>query len=180
MSQFVAPVIAGFIADGQGWQWVLYWCAIFAGASLVICFFLLEETNFARKALTGHVSSRNPRPEPIHSTLPAEKSLAGAAESQPDSATSSTHSRDIEGTQPVRGATRSIAGRLRLFQPGAFSKPNKLMGMALRPIRLLSFPVIFYAGFAYGSALGEFRQCYSMLPRLTTQFGSTCSTGRQL
>ncbi|OHW96485.1 major facilitator superfamily transporter [Colletotrichum incanum] len=31
-SNFLAPVIAGFINDGQGWEWVLYWCAIFCGA----------------------------------------------------------------------------------------------------------------------------------------------------
>lgn len=29
-----------------------------------------------------------------------------------------------------------------------------LLGMALRPLYLMSFPVVFYAGFSYGSALG--------------------------
>jgi MFS family permease len=24
-SNFFAPIIAGFIADAQGWEWVLYW-----------------------------------------------------------------------------------------------------------------------------------------------------------
>src|SRR4030081_1166870 len=45
-SNFIAPIIAGFIDDGQGWKWVLYWSAIIPGIGFVICFFFMEETNF--------------------------------------------------------------------------------------------------------------------------------------
>lgn len=59
-SNFFAPIIAGFIADGQGWQWVLvssirshrdcaprtdhvqYWSAIFCGIGFVFLFFFME------------------------------------------------------------------------------------------------------------------------------------------
>jgi MFS family permease len=47
-SSFFASVIAGFIGDGQGWQWVLYWCAIFNAVAFVILFFFFEETMYYR------------------------------------------------------------------------------------------------------------------------------------
>ncbi|KAK4970562.1 hypothetical protein LTR66_011526, partial [Elasticomyces elasticus] len=56
-SNFWAPVFAGFIADGQGWEWVLYWCAIFCGIGFVFLFFFMEETNYSRTPITGQTSS---------------------------------------------------------------------------------------------------------------------------
>ena len=47
-SNFFAPIICGFINDGQGYQWVFYWSAIFCGAALVFLFLAMEETNFDR------------------------------------------------------------------------------------------------------------------------------------
>jgi MFS family permease len=43
-----ASIISGFIAQGQGWAWVLYWCAILGGIMFVFLFFFMEETNFVR------------------------------------------------------------------------------------------------------------------------------------
>src|SRR5277367_5618294 len=51
-SNSFAPVSAGFITDGQGWQWVLYWCAIFCTIGFVFLFFM-EETNYRRSSITG-------------------------------------------------------------------------------------------------------------------------------
>ena len=45
-SSYFAPIIAGFIAEGQGWEWVFYWCAIFLGAGAIFNFFAMEETNY--------------------------------------------------------------------------------------------------------------------------------------
>ncbi len=49
-SNFFAPIIAGFINDGQGWKWVLYWCSIFCAIGFVFLFFFMEETNYYRRA----------------------------------------------------------------------------------------------------------------------------------
>jgi hypothetical protein len=38
-SNYFAPIISGFIAEGQGWQWVFYWPAIFNAVTLVFLFF---------------------------------------------------------------------------------------------------------------------------------------------
>lgn len=53
-SNFFAPISAGFIADGQGWQWVLYWCAIFCAIGFTFLFFFMDETNYRRSSITGN------------------------------------------------------------------------------------------------------------------------------
>ena len=47
-SSYFAPIISGFIADGQGWQWVFFWCAIFLAVGFVYCFLFMEETNYGK------------------------------------------------------------------------------------------------------------------------------------
>lgn len=155
MSQFVGPVIAGFISDGQGWEWVLYWCAILAGVSLVFAFFFLEETNYARHSLTGQAVAPESRSDEASSEHAdgKEKSELQTVQSKQGENQSKLWV-EAEAGQPRTASPKTFVERLRLFQLGAFSKPNMLLSMALRPIYLLSFPVIFYAGFAYGSALG--------------------------
>ena len=49
----LAPMLAGFINDGQDWRWVLWWTAIWIGIAFVYCFFLMEETNYDRVQPTG-------------------------------------------------------------------------------------------------------------------------------
>jgi hypothetical protein len=64
----LAPVFAAFTNTGQGWKWTLVrrlsshsfirlkaltfgqWCAIGMGVAFVYCFFLMEETNYDRRA----------------------------------------------------------------------------------------------------------------------------------
>ena len=48
-ASYIAPCIAGFISDGQSWEWVMWWCAIFAAVCAVFLFFFMEETNYNRK-----------------------------------------------------------------------------------------------------------------------------------
>ncbi|KAF2004793.1 MFS general substrate transporter [Amniculicola lignicola CBS 123094] len=47
-SNSFVPIIARFINDSQGWQWVLYWCAIFCDIGFVVLFFFTEETHYVR------------------------------------------------------------------------------------------------------------------------------------
>lgn len=41
----LAPMLAGFINDGQDWRWVLWWTAIWIAIAFVYCFFLMEGTH---------------------------------------------------------------------------------------------------------------------------------------
>lgn len=142
-SNFFAPIIAGFINDGQGWQWVLYWCAIFCGIGFVYIFFFLEETNFSRSTITGVE-------EPTKDDINASYSSKGAdteVKSSQDLPTAATYQ---EG---LAGPTKTFWQKVRLFEPDAFSKPNRLAAMFARPLIFLSFPVAAYSGFFYGASL---------------------------
>ena len=50
-------------------------------------------------------------------------------------------------------STKSFSKKLKIFDRQTLSQPNRLKDMFLRPLIFLSFPVIFYAGFSYGSSL---------------------------
>ncbi|KAJ5535969.1 major facilitator superfamily domain-containing protein [Penicillium frequentans] len=42
----LAPLVAGYITDSQGWRWVWWWMAILFGVCFVLFLFLYEETKF--------------------------------------------------------------------------------------------------------------------------------------
>jgi hypothetical protein len=48
---------------------------------------------------------------------------------------------------------KTYMDKIKLFQKSDLEKPNELKGMMTRPLIFLTFPVIFYAGFSYGSNL---------------------------
>ena len=142
-SNFFAPIIAGFIADGQGWQWVLYWCAIFCGIGFVFLFFFMEETNYSRAVIIGHESAPQAFTSPSALSIKTEKKV-------PDS----PHIEPVEAmAQPVSKSRNSYFDKLKLFQSADLSKPNHLAGSVARPLIFLTFPVVAYAGFSYGSNL---------------------------
>lgn len=160
-SNFFAPIIAGFIADGQGWEWVLYWCAIFCGIGFVFLFFFMEETNYDRGSVNRQQPSQ-PHQTPTSSITSAEDTpkfpalpqTINESEKQIKQSSIPSHTTDIEpGIMTITQAPKSYVSKLRLFEPQTFDKPNKLLGMVLRPLIFLTFPVIAYAGFCYGSSL---------------------------
>lgn len=145
-SNFLAPVFAGFIADGQGWKWVLYWCAIFCGAGFVFLFFFMEETNYSRHAITGVATSSESPAEPLDMTADRDEKKTQSEDPEAASEASSP-----APTTPYKRKT--YADKIKLWQSSDLHKENHLAGMTARPLIFLTFPVIFYAGFSYGSNL---------------------------
>lgn len=40
ISNLIAPLVAGFILEGQSWEWVIWWCCIFAvSEAWIFCFY---------------------------------------------------------------------------------------------------------------------------------------------
>nr|POF17968.1 putative mfs-type transporter [Quercus suber] len=138
-SNFFAPIIAGFIEQGQGWQWVLYWCAIFCGIGFVFLFFFMEETNYRRQVIVGH-DRRQPLPLPT--AVPSGEKVQIDDDAEP-----------IDMHSPVPYERKSYLDKLKFFRSADLHKPNQLLAMATRPLIFLTFPVIAYAGFSYGSSL---------------------------
>ncbi|KAI9044559.1 putative MFS transporter [Aspergillus affinis] len=137
-SNYFAPVICGFIAEYHGWQWVFYWPAIFCAGAIIFLFFFMEETNYSRD--TGHSTAMGDTVEP--STTTSEQG-------------------DQEKVAPVasRGDTaygtiypkKTYIQKLSLWGPR--QPRNNMLRRLYHTLYYLSWPVIFYAGFSYGSYL---------------------------
>lgn len=115
----------------------------------------MEETNYSRSTITGQESQIQSGTEtPVDLTPEAKEKQLEKGATVPSSTT------DVVATPtptPTKVTTKTFMQKIRLFEPGSFSKPNKLGGMMLRPLIFLSFPVIFYSGFSYGSNLGKLK-----------------------
>ncbi|KAK0384819.1 hypothetical protein NLU13_7297 [Sarocladium strictum] len=132
-SNYFTPVICGFIAEYQGWRWVFYWPTIFLGFAFVFLFFFMEETNYTRK-LTGTSAATV--------ITPGDDSEKRAQASKTVSVGS-----DAPETYPP---PKTFVQKLALFE----SCPGQgMLSRAWSSLQYLSWPVIFYAGFSYGSYL---------------------------
>ncbi|KAI7346094.1 MFS general substrate transporter [Hortaea werneckii] len=141
-SNFFAPIICGFINDTLGYQWVFYIPAIFLAFALVFLFFFLEETNYDRHAL-GRVETKNDSPfqHETPEASPANEKTTAENET-PDSSSAEV------GT--VLHKRKTYLQKLSLKDR---SRPQRVPYRCILSLRLLSWPVIFYAGFSYGSYL---------------------------
>lgn len=140
-SSYVAPVLAAPIAQNQGWQWVLYWGAIFCAVATVILFFCFEETNFTRDGLQLKTSGPSMAKDEESGK---EGDDVNVCEHESKKMTLETS--ELRGTY----SKKSYRAKLALLDP---PRPMMLPAMFLRPFKLLLFPVIVYSGFLYGIGL---------------------------
>ena len=135
----------------------------------------MEETNYYRKPSvltsdTEHVSSTSP----MKNIELDEK----GPETIIDQDTPS-----LEQAHRIPPSTKTYLQKLALFQNADLKQPNRLIGMVTRPLIFLTFPVIFYAGFSYGSNLivspDNLRyQFRTRMPLKLCSSGSTSSTAQ--
>lgn len=145
-SNFLAPILAGFIDDGQGWKWVLYWCAIFNAVGFVFLCFFMEETNYPdRMPATDGQPSTPDSSAPLSSppSAPFDPEKHSTTSISPYSAPSITQS----------NSRKTYLTKLLPFQSRCLTQPNNLLPYVTRPLVFLTFPIIAYAGFSYGSNL---------------------------
>jgi len=118
------------------------WCAIFLAIGFVFCFFFMEETNYDRPP-QEMTSSQSPTPG---STTPKEsgdpEKNGGLQESPPTVIDTSLGE--------IRYTPKTYLQKLSLLDK---PRPFHIFGMMKRPLIFLSWPVIAYAGFSYGSNL---------------------------
>ncbi|TGO47311.1 hypothetical protein BOTNAR_0532g00040 [Botryotinia narcissicola] len=142
-SNYMAPVFAGFIADGQSWEWVMYWCAIFCGFVFIILFFFLEETNYNRPA-----TSLNAVLDGVTENTPANPHTGSIDEkTEPTAATSSSMDTSSEAAIPPKTFMQKLS---LVDRPRSFSHFKFIFW---QPFIFFTYPIVVYAGFAYGSSL---------------------------
>lgn len=137
-SNYVAPIICGFINDSMGWRWVFYWPALFCAVAFVFMFFFMEETNYDRTTVGVVVLDRPVAP-------PTRASAAADTGHEPEQK-AVTPAEDLHVSPP----TKTFAQKLSLKD-----KPRRqLMHVrVLQQLRFVTWPNVFYAGWAYGSTL---------------------------
>lgn len=140
-SNYFAPVICGFVADNQGWQWVFHWAAIFCGVGLVFIYFFLEETNYQR-ATVGVVEIASGTQTPTEST-----EMDSTAEKNPHTSQTPEMASAESGVVQYR-SQKTFVQKLSIWHPSP--GPNHFKRM-VSSLRYLGWPVIFYVGFANGS-----------------------------
>ncbi|OTA86368.1 hypothetical protein M434DRAFT_82144 [Hypoxylon sp. CO27-5] len=144
-SNFFAPIICGFINDGLGYRWVFYFQAIFCAATWVFLFFFMEETNYDRRTVGIVAESSEGVAEP--SSPVGEKSKK----------TSEDPSDGIERIPSPEGgpsaATKTFWQKMSLIDK---PRPFMMHYRAWQSLKLLSWPVVFYSGFSYGTYLVYF------------------------
>ncbi|CDK25638.1 unnamed protein product [Kuraishia capsulata CBS 1993] len=140
VSNYIAPLVAGFIAQGMQWKWVIYWTVIFDGLSLIFLFFFWEETNYFRP----HIAPDDEIVEDVSPEMKVdEKSAANAV-------VGTASSGDESGTPAPTYTKKSFVAKLKLLDR---SRPFMLWKLIVRPVTMLRFPGIVWAGFCYGSSL---------------------------
>lgn len=148
-SNFFAPVITGFINDGIGYKWCFFIQAIFCGVVSIFLFFFLEETNYDRKtvgvveeAQTSYTSTNTEDVDvgTSDTTKPATEKEGATADSPED---------------PVVATSRPYKRKTYWEKLALWDKPRPFMmhWRAWQILKLLSWPVVFYAGFSYGTYL---------------------------
>lgn len=134
-SNYFTPVLCGFIAVGQGWQWVFYYPTIFLAATFVFLFFFMEETNYVRKT-SGIVTVTN---EPLTDQ---------DSDQDREKAPAVRNALASEMVGEVHGVPKSFIQKLWIWYP---TPGEGMLQRAIRTVRYLGWPIIFYSGFSYGS-----------------------------
>lgn len=144
-SNFFAPVITGFINDGLGYRWCFFIQAIFCGVASVFLFFFLEETNYDRKTVGSVEGTRSPLQV---DTEAAERTSDTKPGPEKDTAENSP-------VTPIAGTNTPFKRKTYLQKLALWDKPRPFVmhWRAWQILKLLSWPVIFYAGFSYGTYL---------------------------
>lgn len=108
----------------------------------------MEETNYSRSPIAGVAP---------HETSPtASPNVVGGLEEKTFSPKDNEAESDVEAPESMPSPLykrKTYLDKMKLVQASNLHKPNHLGGMMLRPLIFLTFPVILYAGFSYGSNL---------------------------
>ena len=110
----------------------------------------MEETNYHRNALAGNDTKKNEGSGPENYESYARDDAVQHVHMDAELNVSTV--RD-EADRLDNVSRRSFYRKLKVFDKQELRYPNRLKEMILRPLIFLSFPVISYAGFSYGSNL---------------------------
>ncbi|KAG7768411.1 hypothetical protein KL931_003017 [Ogataea haglerorum] len=149
-SNYMAPMLSGFVRDGLGWKWAIWIACIFGAVCWFFLLFFMEETNYTRRLRVRKDDDGN-----IVATI-TSRGEQKTDEKNPDSMLVVTSNElgnqaaliDEEITYPP---PKTFWQKLSLTS-GA-RKENHLLDEFKAIALMAQFPGVLYAGFLYGSSL---------------------------
>lgn len=147
-SNFISPLIAGWMDDGIGWRWTMHAGAIIAAVAFIVLFFGMEETMYFRHTLEGIEVETPPEILPELTKGVEKPDQKSSTKSGAESPTVS----DDAGVQPSCTPPRTARQKLMPFVrwPGRPTVKQTLT-MMWRPLLIIvRFPNIAWSGFIYG------------------------------
>ncbi|KAH3663519.1 hypothetical protein OGAPHI_004920 [Ogataea philodendri] len=144
-SNYMAPMLAGFVRDGLGWKWVIWIACIFGAVCWVFLVLFMEETNYTRRLKVkrdsdGHVLSTI--------TSQGEKKTSELVQVRSSEANQAMLIDDNSVEYPP---VKTFWQKLSLV--GGVQKENHLVDYFKAIVLMAQFPNVLYAGFLYGAAL---------------------------
>lgn len=147
-SNFFAPVITGFINDGVGYKWAFFFQAIFCGVTVVFLFFFMEETNFDRSTVGVVANTPQTVEETGNST---ERQIQGMHQDEKTEEKEGSNGRShLVPEDSVAFEKKSFSRKLALIDR---PRPFMMHWRVWQILKLITWPVVFYSGFSYGSYL---------------------------
>lgn len=155
VSNFLAPVIAGFIESGLGWQWVLFLSAIWAAVAFIFLFLFMEETNYDRKInprALGAVISAGKEKQAQQGTDDDEKMNAVLSHQTVEQRLEDINE-DFSSAEVQFGVASTKTWAQKMSLTGGMKSKFLLPHYLLGPLKMAMFPPVLWAGFLYGSSL---------------------------
>lgn len=152
MGTFLGPLIANYIANSMGWQWIGWFGAIFNGMMAVVVYFGLEETAFDRNA--------HSIVEGVQRTDVSEKTANDIEVSKLNNEKSTANSNsDREMAPVVESQAPTITGKTYWQRIKLITLAPNVRGTGFKQyfsrlfhtLRVFSFPAVWFAGLQWGA-----------------------------
>lgn len=143
---FISGIVAGFISERYGWQWIQFIASIIASGCLIILFFFMEETMYYRdpaleldgiEVIPAEVVASNTKKENVNVEI--------------DKVNSST-----ESAGSTNYKVKTFKDKLKFWGARNPKQPNLFWQSVWVPFYLLRYPSIVFAGFTVGAVLSWF------------------------
>ena len=112
---------------------------------------MMEETNFHREILPDNDTKTGS--ESNSSTGLQVSSNKSSEQGATEMASKEVYDVESDHRRFAKLPSKSFLDKLKIFDTRELQYPNHLKGMFVRPLIFLTFPLIFYSGFMYGSNL---------------------------
>lgn len=152
-SNFIAPLIAGFMNDSIGWRWVQHWCAILLGLNFLVSLFFQEESMYDRDTLEADVLGPGSAPDSGSNSVKDQEKAVQAPGAPSKDQQANADERTISSEQEATVEVYHLKGfweKMALYQHSSLSL-RQCLTIAWRPVFILfQFPTVTWAAFQYG------------------------------